>query len=134
MNVNNDVYFAKRRLVIPGVNIIIFLIFNQVNETRHLWSGRFHCGVKDKDFVSIIALTCFFCFLPIVFYVGAKLHADVKERKCKLIFFLYFVIEMSDKCHTIECPKKKTILLIIDIWKMYFFNYLQADLKEESLT
>lgn len=52
-----------------------------VNETRHMWSGRFHCGVKEKDLASIIALTCFFCFLPIVFYVGAKLHADVKERK-----------------------------------------------------
>ncbi|XP_066927105.1 uncharacterized protein [Clytia hemisphaerica] len=52
-----------------------------VNETRHVWSFRYHCGKRDKDMVSIIAMTCFFCFLPIVFYVGAKLHADVKERK-----------------------------------------------------
>lgn len=53
----------------------------QVNETRHRWSNDFKCGKKEKDLESVIALTCFFCFLPIVFYVGAKLHADVRERK-----------------------------------------------------
>ncbi|XP_057307541.1 uncharacterized protein LOC130645539 [Hydractinia symbiolongicarpus] len=52
-----------------------------VNNTRHLWSNTYQCGTKTKDLESIIALTCFFCFLPIVFYVGAKLHSDVKERK-----------------------------------------------------
>lgn len=52
-----------------------------VNETRHRWSNDFHCGHKAKDLESVIALTAFFCFLPIVFYVGAKLHADVRERK-----------------------------------------------------
>jgi len=52
-----------------------------VNETRHRWSNDFKCGRKEKDLGSVIALTCFFCFLPIVFYVGAKLHTDVRERK-----------------------------------------------------
>ncbi|XP_065057241.1 uncharacterized protein LOC135685281 [Rhopilema esculentum] len=49
------------------------------NETRRLW-GKF-CLSPDEDQEPIIALTCFFCFLPVVFYVGTKLHSDVKERK-----------------------------------------------------
>jgi len=52
-----------------------------VNETRHLWSETYHCGRVERDLESIIALTIFFCFLPVIFYIGAKLHSDVKERK-----------------------------------------------------
>ena len=36
---------------------------------------------EKKDSESIIALTCFFCFIPVIFYIGTKLHSDVKERK-----------------------------------------------------
>jgi len=49
------------------------------NETRRVW-GEF-CITHNEDRESIIALTCFFCFLPVVFYIGTKLHSDVKERK-----------------------------------------------------
>ena len=36
---------------------------------------------EKKNSESIIALTCFFCFIPVIFYIGTKLHSDVKERK-----------------------------------------------------
>ena len=52
-----------------------------MNYTRHTWSGEYDCTNPQLDLVSVVALTCFFAFLPFVFYVATKINGEAKERK-----------------------------------------------------
>ncbi|XP_065653268.1 mucin-3B-like [Hydra vulgaris] len=53
-----------------------------VTEIKELWNKNYKCNKQVvKEFLTVIAITSFFCFLPVIFYVGAKLHFDVNERK-----------------------------------------------------
>ena len=53
----------------------------QMNYTRQRWSNNFHCVKIHTDLVSVVALTVFFCFLPIIFYVSLKMQGDSNNRK-----------------------------------------------------
>lgn len=66
--------------------------------------------------ISIIALTCFFCFLPVVFYVGAKLHSDVKERKSEYRHsWIWRVVFTSSKNYLLYCEKFEWVLSFLVI-------------------
>ena len=58
----------------------LFILF-QMNYTRQRWSNNFHCVKIHTDLVSVVALTVFFCFLPIIFYVSLKMQGDSDNRK-----------------------------------------------------
>lgn len=54
----------------------------QMNYTRQRWSKNFNCVKIHTDLVSVVALTVFFCFLPVIFYTSVKLQYDYShERK-----------------------------------------------------
>ena len=57
-----------------------------MNYTRQLWSKTFHCVTINTDLVSVVALTVFFCFLPIIFYTSVKLHGDSQNRETGTVF------------------------------------------------
>ncbi|CAH3120616.1 unnamed protein product [Pocillopora meandrina] len=52
-----------------------------MNYTRQHWSNSFHCVKIVHDLVSVVALTVFFCFLPIIFYSAARLQGASEVRK-----------------------------------------------------
>lgn len=52
-----------------------------MNYTRQRWSKDFHCVKIHTDLVSVVALTVFFCFLPIIFYTSVKLQGSTNDRK-----------------------------------------------------
>ena len=56
-------------------------ILFQMNYTRQHWSKSFHCVKIFHDLVSVVALTVFFCFLPIIFYSAARLQGASEVRK-----------------------------------------------------
>lgn len=51
-----------------------------MNYTRQRWSNNFHCVKIHTDLVSVVALTVFFCFLPIIFYLSLKMQGDSHNR------------------------------------------------------
>lgn len=54
----------------------------QMNYTGQRWSKNFNCVKIHTDLVSVVALTVFFCFLPVIFYTSVKLQYDYShERK-----------------------------------------------------
>ena len=60
---------------------LCFLVI-QMNYTRQRWSKNFNCVKIHTDLVSVVALTVFFCFLPVIFYTSVKLQYDYShERK-----------------------------------------------------
>ncbi|CAH1799803.1 unnamed protein product [Owenia fusiformis] len=56
-------------------------LVDAMNYTRIMWSDQFHCTVKSRDLIPVICLTVFFSLLPIVFYIGSKIHGVKQERK-----------------------------------------------------
>lgn len=54
-----------------------------MNYTRHRWSNTFHCVKIQNDLVSVVALTVFFCFLPVIFYSAVRLQGTSNDRKTK---------------------------------------------------
>lgn len=52
-----------------------------MNYTRQRWSNNFKCVKIHTDLVSVVALTVFFCFLPIIFYTSVRLHGAAKNKK-----------------------------------------------------
>ncbi|XP_068755663.1 osteopetrosis-associated transmembrane protein 1-like [Montipora capricornis] len=52
-----------------------------MNYTRQCWSKTFHCVKINTDTVSVVALTVFFCLLPVIFYTSVKLHGDSNNKK-----------------------------------------------------
>ncbi|CAH3032302.1 unnamed protein product, partial [Porites lobata] len=57
-----------------------------MNYTRQRWSKNFNCVKIHTDLVSVVALTVFFCFLPVIFYTSVKLQYDYShERKPELL-------------------------------------------------
>lgn len=58
---------------------LFFLL--QMNYTRQRWSNNFYCVKLHSDLVSVVALTVFFCFLPIIFYISLKMQGDSDNRK-----------------------------------------------------
>ena len=52
-----------------------------MNYTRQRWSKDFHCVIVNTDLVSVVALTVFFCFLPVIFYTSVKMHGDSQNSK-----------------------------------------------------
>ncbi|XP_070568521.1 osteopetrosis-associated transmembrane protein 1-like [Ptychodera flava] len=56
-------------------------VVDAMNYTQYLWSKEFHCREPVRNPVLIIALSVFFCSLPVFFYVGSKIHTTRIERK-----------------------------------------------------
>lgn len=54
-----------------------------MNYTRQRWSNTFHCVKIQNDLVSVVALTVFFCFLPVIFYSAVRLQGTSNDRKTK---------------------------------------------------
>ncbi|KAJ7363459.1 osteoclast differentiation [Desmophyllum pertusum] len=52
-----------------------------MNYTRQRWSNNFHCVKIHSDLVSVVALTVFFCFLPIIFYTSLRLQGTASKDK-----------------------------------------------------
>lgn len=59
-----------------------------MNITRKLWSRTFNCSVTCSDTVSVVAVSVFILFLPVVFYLSSFLHSEQKKRKLILRKFL----------------------------------------------
>ncbi|XP_006818208.1 osteopetrosis-associated transmembrane protein 1-like [Saccoglossus kowalevskii] len=56
-------------------------IVDSMNYTQYLWSKQFDCRRPVKEPILIIALSVFFCILPVIFYGGSRIHTVKKERK-----------------------------------------------------
>ena len=70
-------YLLLKRFSTPLCFVVI-----QMNYTRQRWSKNFNCVKIHTDLVSVVALTVFFCFLPVIFYTSVKLQYDYShERK-----------------------------------------------------
>ncbi|XP_059838974.1 osteopetrosis-associated transmembrane protein 1 [Hypanus sabinus] len=54
-----------------------------MNLTRQLWSKTYNCTVHCRDMVSVIAISTFLLFLPVIFYLSSFLHSE--QKKLKLI-------------------------------------------------
>lgn len=65
-----------------------------MNITRKLWSRTFNCSVTCSDTVSVVAVSVFILFLPVVFYLSSFLHSEQKKRKLILRKFLSEVIHV----------------------------------------
>ncbi|XP_038048115.1 osteopetrosis-associated transmembrane protein 1-like [Patiria miniata] len=52
-----------------------------MNSTRKEWSTIYNCTRIRRDIVSIVAISVFFCSLPLFFYVGSKMHTAKTEHK-----------------------------------------------------
>lgn len=51
-----------------------------MNYTRQCWSKTLKCTKIHTDLVSVLSLTIFFCFLPVIFYTSVKMQGDSKNR------------------------------------------------------
>jgi hypothetical protein len=49
------------------------------------------------DTVSVVALTCFFCFLPVVFYSAAKFHGDSNNKKSSKLESTFINVLLDSK-------------------------------------
>ncbi|XP_013383256.1 osteopetrosis-associated transmembrane protein 1 [Lingula anatina] len=56
-------------------------IADAMNMTRLRWSKTFKCTKKHRDVVPVLLLTVFFTFMPVMFYIGSKIHGVREERK-----------------------------------------------------
>uniref|UniRef100_A0A3Q3LBW0 Osteoclastogenesis associated transmembrane protein 1 n=2 Tax=Mastacembelus armatus TaxID=205130 RepID=A0A3Q3LBW0_9TELE len=56
-------------------------IEDAMNMTRRLWSKKFKCSFAREENVSVIAVSSFMLFLPIIFYLSSFLHSEQKKRK-----------------------------------------------------
>ncbi|XP_032227847.2 osteopetrosis-associated transmembrane protein 1 isoform X2 [Nematostella vectensis] len=56
-------------------------VVSAMNFTRQRWSQEFQCVHFHKDLVSVVALTVFFCFLPIIFYTAARLNGNSFDKE-----------------------------------------------------
>ncbi|XP_072911978.1 osteopetrosis-associated transmembrane protein 1 [Hemitrygon akajei] len=56
---------------------------DSMNLTRQLWSKTYNCTVHCRDMVSVIAVSTFLLFLPVIFYLSSFLHSE--QKKLKLI-------------------------------------------------
>lgn len=68
-----------------------------MNITRKLWSRTFNCSVTCSDTVSVVAVSVFILFLPVVFYLSSFLHSEQKKRKLILRKFLSVVIHLFSR-------------------------------------
>lgn len=64
----------------PGTHLCID-VEDAMNITRKLWSRTFNCSVTCSDTVSVVAVSVFILFLPVVFYLSSFLHSEQKKRK-----------------------------------------------------
>ncbi|GAB1295069.1 Osteopetrosis-associated transmembrane protein 1 [Apodemus speciosus] len=64
----------------PGPHLCID-VEDAMNITRKLWSRTFNCSVTCSDIVSVVAVSVFILFLPVVFYLSSFLHSEQKKRK-----------------------------------------------------
>ncbi|CAO2627851.1 Osteopetrosis-associated transmembrane protein 1, partial [Lemmus lemmus] len=71
----------------PGTHLCID-VEDAMNITRKLWSRTFNCSVTCSDTVSVVAVSVFILFLPVVFYLSSFLHSEQKKRKLILRKFL----------------------------------------------
>ena len=74
-----------------------------MNYTRQRWSNNFHCVKIHTDLVSVVALTVFFCFLPIIFYTSVKLQGASSDKKTGRRRFQDYVI--SKLCFIFNEPE-----------------------------
>uniref|UniRef100_UPI00398F6E6A osteopetrosis-associated transmembrane protein 1 isoform X2 n=1 Tax=Pristiophorus japonicus TaxID=55135 RepID=UPI00398F6E6A len=58
-------------------------IIDAMNLTRQLWSKTYNCTVPCSDTISVIAVSTFLLFLPVIFYLSSFLHSE--QKKWKLI-------------------------------------------------
>ncbi|MFT7797559.1 osteopetrosis-associated transmembrane protein 1 isoform X1 [Arapaima gigas] len=56
-------------------------IEDSMNTTRRLWSKSFNCSFPREETVSVIAVSSFMLFLPIIFYLSSFLHSEQKKRR-----------------------------------------------------
>ena len=61
----------------------VFLCF-QMNYTRDTWSREYACTRPQTDLISVVALTCFFGFIPFVFYVAVTINGQVKNKRMEI--------------------------------------------------
>ncbi|XP_033635189.1 osteopetrosis-associated transmembrane protein 1-like [Asterias rubens] len=64
-----------------GVEDICIDCVEQMNSTRKVWSTIYNCTNADRDIVSVVSISVFFCSLPIFFYIGSKVHTTKTELK-----------------------------------------------------
>uniref|UniRef100_A0A8C5L078 OSTM1 protein n=1 Tax=Jaculus jaculus TaxID=51337 RepID=A0A8C5L078_JACJA len=64
----------------PGTHLCID-VEDAMNITRKLWSRTFNCSITCSDTVSVVAVSVFILFLPVVFYLSSFLHSEQKKRK-----------------------------------------------------
>ncbi|XP_031549407.1 osteopetrosis-associated transmembrane protein 1-like [Actinia tenebrosa] len=79
----NDVYKDLINQVggYPKENLLCADVMSAMNSTRHKWSSTFGCIKINYDTASVVALTCLFAFLPVIFYSAAKLRGDEVDKK-----------------------------------------------------
>ncbi|XP_054837917.1 osteopetrosis-associated transmembrane protein 1 [Eublepharis macularius] len=73
-----------------------------MNITRRLWSRTFNCSVPCSDTVSVVAVSSFILFLPIIFYLSSFLHSKQKKRILilpKRIRSTTSLVNIQEKCH-----------------------------------
>nr|XP_056712705.1 osteopetrosis-associated transmembrane protein 1 [Euleptes europaea] len=73
-----------------------------MNITRRLWSRTFNCSVPFSDTVSVVAVSSFILFLPVIFYLSSFLHSKQKKRILilpKRIQSTASLVNIQEKCH-----------------------------------
>ncbi|XP_048349226.1 osteopetrosis-associated transmembrane protein 1 isoform X2 [Sphaerodactylus townsendi] len=73
-----------------------------MNITRKLWSRTFNCSVPFSDTVSVVAVSSFILFLPVIFYLSSFLHSKQKKRILilpKRIQSSASLVNIQEKCH-----------------------------------
>ena len=68
-----------------------------MNSTRSTWSNVLHCNQKPENLMPVYFLSGFFCLLPVVFYIGNKIHGTkvhnrlVKREYLRPSYFLWML-------------------------------------------
>lgn len=78
------------------------------------------------DLVSVLSLTIFFCFLPVIFYTSVKMQGDSKNRETgKAIFWkLLDNSKQNEPNEHQQCGRKEQFILFIFFfwWKFSLYQ------------
>ena len=70
-----------------------------MNSTRYTWSNKYHCNSHPNNLVPVFVLSGFLSLLPVVFYVGNKIHGSSVQNKLMKREFLFVIAKKQSVRH-----------------------------------